>query len=190
MKAFVKGILTMAIFVMSCIADLFTFHNATSFNRIKIFILRLCGISITYPVFIDWGFRFIHPKNITIGKNCSFGHYNKIWAFNKVIIGDYVHTAIGLTIVSGSHDPSSYVPFTDDSQTVLIEGENWIGANVTIISGVKVGRGAIIAAGAVVTKDVPPYTIVGGVPAKVIKKRIPSDVVLSPFGYYNPQYFE
>lgn len=53
---------------------------------------------------------------------------------------------------------------------MIIEKDVWIGANVTILEGVTVGRGATIAAGAVVNKDVPPYCIVGGVPAKVIKR--------------------
>lgn len=52
---------------------------------------------------------------------------------------------------------------------MIIEKDVWIGANVTILAGVHVGRGATIAAGAVVNKDIPPYSIVGGVPAKVIK---------------------
>ena len=54
-------------------------------------------------------------------------------------------------------------------QDVIIEKDVWIGANVTILAGVHVGRGATIAAGAVVNKDVPPYAIVGGIPAKVLK---------------------
>jgi acetyltransferase-like isoleucine patch superfamily enzyme len=167
--------------------DLITFE-VKIIRNLKIFALRILGIEIKTPCFIDRGFRVIHPKNIKIGANCSFGHNNKIWAFNKVIIGDYVQTALGLTIVSGSHDPASYIPLTDN-QVVFIEGENWIGANVTIISGVKIGRGAIIAAGAVVTKDIPPYTIAGGVPAKVIKERVPAKQVLSPFGFYTPEFY-
>ena len=53
---------------------------------------------------------------------------------------------------------------------VIIEEDVWIGSRVTILMGVTIGRGATIAAGSIVTKDVPPYTIVGGVPAKVIKR--------------------
>lgn len=60
---------------------------------------------------------------------------------------------------------------------IIIGNDVWIGANVVILRGVTVGDGAILAAGAVVTKDVPPYTIVGGVPAKVIKKRFDDEII-------------
>ena len=59
----------------------------------------------------------------------------------------------------------------EDDQDVIFEGDNWIGANATILRGVTIGHGAVIAAGAIVTKDVPPFSIAGGVPAKVIKMR-------------------
>lgn len=60
---------------------------------------------------------------------------------------------------------------------VIIEGDNWIGANAIILKGVTVGRGAVVAAGSVVIHDVPPYSIVGGVPAKVISERFsPSEI--------------
>jgi len=59
----------------------------------------------------------------------------------------------------------------EDDRDIVFEGDNWIGANVTIPKGVTIGEGSVIAAGAVVTKDVPSYSIVGGVPAKVIKMR-------------------
>lgn len=60
---------------------------------------------------------------------------------------------------------------------VIIEDDVWIGCNAVIKQGVHIGKGAVIAAGAVVVKDVSPYTIVGGVPAKVIKQRFTSDIV-------------
>ncbi len=60
--------------------------------------------------------------------------------------------------------------------TASIGNDVWIGANVVVLSGVKVGDGAVIAAGSVVTSDVPPYAIVGGAPAKVIRQRVPDDV--------------
>lgn len=59
----------------------------------------------------------------------------------------------------------------DDDLPVIIEDETWIGCNVTILKGVTIGRGAIVSAGSVVTKDVPCYSIVGGIPAKVLKYR-------------------
>ena len=122
------------------------------------------------------------PKNITIDKYTSIGHYNKIWAFDKVYIGPYVQTAIGLLIVAGSHDKNDYSPL--NNQCVNIEGYNWIGANVTIIGGVTIGKGSIIAAGSVVTKNIEPFTIYGGVPAKFISNRNPSDVIHTIFGKF------
>ena len=59
----------------------------------------------------------------------------------------------------------------ENDEDVIFEGDNWIGMNVTILKGVTIGRGCIVAAGAVVNKSTPPYSIVGGIPAKVLKMR-------------------
>ncbi|WP_245869419.1 acyltransferase [Pontibacter ramchanderi] len=95
---------------------------------------------------------------------------------------------MGVTIVSGGHRTDNFAPLEED-QEVIIEGGNWIGANVTILGGAKIGRGAIIAAGAVVTGTIPPFTIAGGVPARVIKERAASELTISPFGLYQTQSF-
>jgi acetyltransferase-like isoleucine patch superfamily enzyme len=155
---------------------------------LRFLLLSSVRIESKRDVFIDYGFDYHTPKNIKFGNFVSLGHYNRIWAFSNVEIGNYVQTAIGLTIISGSHNSSDFTSLANN-QSVIIEGENWIGANVTIIGGVRIGKGAVLAAGAVVTSDIPAYTIAGGVPAKVIKTRKPSKQVFSPFGYYNSEFY-
>ncbi len=85
-----------------------------------------------------------------------------------------------MTIITGDHKylPERWLDSIKDNkkeyiydQDVIIEEDVWIGANVTILKGVTIGRSSIIAAGSLVIKDVPPYSIVGGVPAKVIKMK-------------------
>ena len=60
---------------------------------------------------------------------------------------------------------------------IVVDDDVWIGTNALILSGVHIGKGAVVAAGSVVTKDVPPFALVGGVPAKVIKYRLPDDII-------------
>lgn len=98
----------------------------------------------------------------------------------KVYIGSKTGIAPYLKIITGNHqiDDIGHYMFDADipkrpenDKDVIIEGDSWFGINVTILSGVTIGRGSIIAAGAVVNKSCPPYSIIGGVPAKVIKYR-------------------
>lgn len=105
----------------------------------------------------------------------------------KLIIGNKVEIAPNLKIITGNHNYSSighfmfdgnYVKRKEDDKDVIIEGDNWLGINVTILSGVTIGRGSIIAAGAVVTKPMPRYCIIGGCPGKVIKFRFSIDEIL------------
>ncbi|MEK4236941.1 type B chloramphenicol O-acetyltransferase [Paenibacillus odorifer] len=105
------------------------------------------------------------------------------WHLDKLIIGNYVCIASGVIILMGgnhNHHPEwiTVYPFVDQIETsyepkgdTIIESDAWIGMNAMIMPGVKIGEGAIVAAGSVVVKDVPPYTIVGGNPAKEIRKR-------------------
>ena len=91
----------------------------------------------------------------------------------------------GLTIIAGDHNFAEVGKFIcdqrtkrdEDDQDVTIESDVWIGCNVTILKGVTIGRGSVVAAGAVVTKSCPPYSIIGGVPAKVIKQRFTQDEI-------------
>lgn len=115
---------------------------------------------------------------ITIGENCTLGEHIHITACNKVSIGNGVLTGRYVFISDNSHGstdkemlkkiPPSNRPMTIKGP-VYIGNNVWIGERVCILSGVNIGDGAVIAANSVVTKDVQPYSVVGGVPAKFIK---------------------
>ena len=96
---------------------------------------------------------------LTIGKKVIFGPHPTI------ITGNHRIDVVGKYIM----DSKEKLPENDEP--VIIEDDVWAGANVTILKGVTIGRGSVIAAGAVVTKSCPPYSIIGGVPAKVLKMR-------------------
>ena len=120
---------------------------------------------------------------IKLGNHCRIGEYCHISACEKVIIGDGVLTGRYVYISDNNHGNSEYenlleVPYRRKLHTkgpVFIGDNVWIGDKVCILSGVTIGAGAIIAANSVVTKDVPPYSVFGGIPAKCIKLHIESE---------------
>ncbi len=125
--------------------------------------------------------------NIKIGYATTLGHEN-LFA-GDVTIGKYCQLGIGVAVHTTNH-PMNYMStyinnnlFKGELKTlketskVSIGNDVWIGHNVIIVGNVTIGNGAILAAGCVVTKDVPPYTIVGGVPAKIIRKRFPDHII-------------
>lgn len=105
------------------------------------------------------------------------------WHLDKLLIGNYVCIASGVTILMGGNhnhqmDSISVYPFLETIADTyeprgdtIIKSDAWLGMNAMIMPGITIGEGAIVAAGSVVTKDVEPYTVVGGNPAKPIKKR-------------------
>ena len=103
---------------------------------------------------------------LTIGEKVIFGPNPTI------ITGDHRTDVVGKFIMD------SHEKLPENDAPVVIEDDVWAGANVTILKGVTIGRGSIIAAGAVVTKSCPPYSIIGGVPAKVLKFRFTIDEIL------------
>ena len=162
-----------------CIASFIAEKSEKIFAKVKTLnINRLTGGGkrrIGYP-FIIRG-----VENIEMEDPVSIGPGATIYTTGaKLIIKKHVITGPNLTIITGDHKyiPGRWIdtikadekePYFD--QDVIIEEDVWIGANVTILKGVTIGRSSIVAAGSLVIKDVPPYCIVGGVPAKVIKKK-------------------
>ena len=137
--------------------------------------------------------RILYPyaiqgiENIKMGDNVTVGIGSTIFTTGaKLIFKGHFISGPHLTIITGDHmsvpgkffdmvtseDKQATGLSEDYDQDVIIEEDVWCGANVTILKGVTVGRGSIIAVGAVVTKDVPRYSIAGGVPAKTIKMRM------------------
>ncbi|MEZ2334112.1 DapH/DapD/GlmU-related protein [Mucilaginibacter sp. RCC_168] len=143
---------------------------------------KLAGIKAAHPVFIDKGFKCINPTNIALGRYVSLGHDNHIWAFDTVNIGDYTQTAKDLLIISGSHEVNSLSP--KNNQQVVIGAGCWIGARVTILGGVTIGKGVVIGACSVVNKNIPDFAVVAGNPAKILRYREPDDEQWNPFIKY------
>lgn len=113
--------------------------------------------------------------SVNIGDYCSINSGVTIYGTGAVTIANYVRIAANTVIVASTHNfADGDVPIFRQGITargITIEEDVWIGANCTLLDGVRIGRGSIIAAGAVVNRDVPPECIVGGVPARKIGER-------------------
>ena len=109
--------------------------------------------------------------DVIIGDYTRVGLHNTI--IGPVTIGSHVNLAQGITVTALNHNfdnPSQRIDQQGiTTKKVTIEDDCWIGANAVILPGVTIGRHCVVAAGAVVTKDVPPYSLVGGVPARIMK---------------------
>ena len=110
--------------------------------------------------------------DVIIGNHTRIGLHNTI--IGPVKIGNNVNLAQGITVTALNHNFSDSNKRIDEqgvsTNPVTIEDDVWIGANAVVLPGVKIGNHCVVAAGAVVTKDVPPHSLVAGVPAKVIKQ--------------------
>jgi acetyltransferase-like isoleucine patch superfamily enzyme len=132
-------------------------------------------------------YSFLGKGNIKIGDYCYIGESSRIWSLKSVTIGDRVLISHNVFIVDNlTHSLNSDLrhrqykakfgfPFPEEmdleEKSIIIEDDAWIAANVTILAGVHVGKGAVIGTGSVVTKDVPAGAIVAGNPAKSINKK-------------------
>ncbi len=128
--------------------------------------------SIGEKVWIGKTFNCDNGKNITIGSNFT-GNYNlTILDIREVTIGDNVMIGPNTLITTVNHplDSIGRRKHLGIAKPVKICDDVWIGGNCTILPGITIGEGSVVAAGAVVTRDVPAHTVVGGVPAKVIKE--------------------
>jgi len=144
-------------------------------NIIKTTFLSLMGSKIGKRVVYYPGVWIFPGRNLVVGDDVDFALGVLVTTDGGVEIGDRTLIGYRTQILSGNHviPPGRGRIFSagHDSAKIIIQQDVWIGANCLILAGVTVGEGAVVAGGSVVTKDVAPFTIVGGCPAKVIRTR-------------------
>ena len=126
--------------------------------------LHFCGqdVMIYHPVV------FYGPEALDIGANTSVAPFVHIWCGGRVIIGAHCMIGSHVAISSLTHDyRHSKMSETIVPKAVRIDDDVWIGSHAVIMPGTTVGKGSVVGAGSVVTRDVPPYAIVYGVPARI-----------------------
>lgn len=139
------------------------------------------GKNFSFDPFGVYSFNTIEVGNdVYIGLNATLmASESKITFGNKIMLGPNV------TMMGGDHNTNQIGEYMFDVKNklpendlpIVVEDDVWIGSGATILKGVTIGRGSIIAAGALVIKNVPPYSIAGGVPAKVLKERFSVDQI-------------
>lgn len=139
-------------------------------HSIRKFVFRSFGVKIGRGSTIHMGCRFFEPRGVSIGEDSVVGDNSFLDGRAPLMIGNHVDIASHVLIYNSEHDIES-PKFEAKEAAVEIEDYVFIGPRSIILPGVKIGKGAVVAAGAVVTKNVPNFAIVGGVPAKIIGER-------------------
>ncbi len=140
-------------------------------NKVRMFFLRLQGMKIGKQTIIYDGFEIRHPKKIEIGDNCIIGFKATLDGRRGLIIGNNVNLSSEVMIWTEQHDYNDS-EFGTVGGAVIIEDYAWLSVRSVILPSTVIKKGAVVAGCALVNHDVPPYTVVGGIPAKKISERI------------------
>lgn len=150
-------------------------YGTTYIDVIRNYLFRKAFKSAGKNIYIRSFCRFYYPENFSIGESSLIGARSHIFCDTDVSVGENCLFGPELIIYTADHNFKDKSRLVNDQgsvkRPVSIGNDVYIGARVIILPGVKIGNGAVVAAGAVVTKDVPEYTVVGGVPAKQIGTR-------------------
>lgn len=131
---------------------------------------RVCRLALDPSSAIHMGAVLYTLGGVRIGPGSTLDQGVRLDGRGGLTIGAGVAIAPEVALLTADHDPQS-PDFAGRTAPVVIEDHAWLGTRAMVLPGVTIGQGAVVAAGAVVTKDVPPYTIVGGVPARPIGER-------------------
>lgn len=143
------------------------FVNIIPFFFIRKIFFSLSKLSIGKKSVINMFQHIIEPKKLSVGTGCHINRYCFLDSRGGIIIGNNVSISFYTKLVTGSHDINS-IKFNAKFAPIIIGNNVWIGLGATVLQDVRIGNGAVICSGAVVTKNVPENAIVAGVPAKVI----------------------
>ncbi|MBX3303402.1 MAG: acyltransferase [Nitrospira sp.] len=154
---------------------LFSLPRYRTLNTLKATFLKLCGASIGKRVVFYPGAWIAPGRNLVLGDDVDVALNVHIETSGGVNVGDRTLIGYGTKILSRNHRiPANREPIFGaghSSKSVVIGKDVWLGANVIVLPGRTIGDGAVVGAGSVVTKDVEPYTVVAGNPAKLIRVR-------------------
>ncbi len=145
----------------------FSFHNLYTW---RVFVLRCFGAQIGRNCRIRRTVKIYYPWNLRLGDLCIIGDDVSLYSLDVITLGDRVMISQEAYICTGTHDHTlASLPLI--TKSIVIENDAWICARAFVGPGLVIASGAVVAAAAVVIKDVAAWTIVGGNPAKYIKKR-------------------
>jgi maltose O-acetyltransferase len=140
---------------------------------IRNFFYRRAGVVLPRSSSIHWRAEFYAPEGVVVGEHCIVGDTCFLDGRSGLTLGRNVNIGSHVSIYTRQHDVDS-PDFAEVGAPVHIGDRAWIASHVIVLPGVTIGEGAVVAAAAVVTKDVAPYTMVGGNPARAIRARNPN----------------
>lgn len=139
-------------------------------NFWRVGLMRLFGVKAGPHCRVPGGTDIWYPSHLTMGERVWLDVGVKLYCVDRVALGDNVIISDSAYICTAEHDIGD-PHFKLKTAPVTIKDGAWVAAHAIVLPGVTIGKGAVVAAGAVVTRDVPPWTVVAGVPAKVVKNR-------------------
>ncbi len=145
--------------------------NRIPYRSLRMKMFRLMGLRIGPNSTILMATEFNALRKIVIGDHTVVNAHVYLDGRGGLSIGDSVNISSHVLLVAGTHDVQDGAHFRGEAKPIVIEDYVWLCTRCTVLGGVRIGKGAVIAAGAVVTKDVEPFAIMGGVPARKIGER-------------------